>query len=218
MNENSSNASLNFFSEDNIIKTLYPKGTTLYLEGGPISGIHFLKRGKIKLFKNEIDGKEIIIKLISSDQFISHRCFFTKKNYTMNAATLEDSEVYFIERTHFLNAFSYNQNLYQNFIEIFNLELIEADNKVSSLMRKNVGQRLAEFLLQLMRENHNDEDKIINLVLSREEIASTIGTSSETVTRYMTKFKEKGLVQEEEHLVRILQPDKLWIRANSPHD
>jgi CRP-like cAMP-binding protein len=63
-----------------------------------------------------------------------------------------------------------------------------------------------------MVKNHSDikNDKIrIKVQLTREEIASMIGTANETAIRFISEFKDLGLVEEVDRHFHILEKDKI---------
>ena len=190
---------------------LYPKGSVIFMEGEPITGIHFIWDGRIKLSKTEEDGKEIIIRLATDGELLGQRCFFSRNTYGMSAVAIIDTKVTFIYRADLMQMLGNNHDLTNFVLKTFGNEMAESDRKLSSLMRKNVGQRLAEFILQMNKHFGSLKDTLprIDLSLSREEIASCIGTSPETVTRYISIFKRRGMIKEIDHMLYVLKEDEL---------
>ena len=91
-----------------------------------------------------------------------------------------------------------------------------AENKLSSLHQKNVRERLAELLLSLKTTHgvkENDRWKI-ELKLTREEMATMIGTANETLIRFMTEFKEAGIIEQEGKIIYIKDENELLNWAN----
>lgn len=199
------------FLSNNSTVTEYPKGSVIFSEGSLIQGLHFLKLGKVKLMRNEEDGKIVILRLSNSGEMLGHRCFFSRMSYGMTATALEDCVVSFLEKKHIHELIKSRPEISHSLLRAFGEELEESDKRTSSLMRKNAGGRLAEFLLALL-DNHCEQDKRnmkIDLHLSREEIASVVGTTSETITRYITTFKMKGFMKEVNRSLYILKPEEL---------
>ncbi len=198
-----------FEDKDNCIEIKYPRNTTLFMEGSQIAGLHYLKKGKVKLSHFESEGKELIVKIISPNELIGHRCYFSKSSYGFTATMLEDSEVSFIDKKNINELIKKEPVLLESFIKLLGHELEEADHRAENLMTKNVGERLAEFLLHFVMSYKSGDALVSDLNLSREEIASVIGTSSETVTRYITSFKDKGLLTESNRILEIIDPERL---------
>jgi CRP-like cAMP-binding protein len=91
-----------------------------------------------------------------------------------------------------------------------------AENQLTSMHQKNVRSRLAELLLSL-KATHGvkEEDRWkINLKLTREEMATMIGTANETLIRFMSELKEDGVIEQEGKVIYIKDEDELFEIAN----
>ena len=91
-----------------------------------------------------------------------------------------------------------------------------AENKLTSLHQKNVRERLAELLLSL-KATHGVKEKDrwrLDLKLTREEMATMIGTANETLIRFMTEFKDAGIIEQEGKVIFIKDEDELLNWAN----
>lgn len=187
------------------------KGHAVFLEDSPIRGMYLLHRGKIKLVKYEEDGKEIILRISGAGEIVGHRCFFYRETYGVSAVALEECELSFLPKSQLMSALKEEHELLFQFLRVFSEELHEEDKKLSLLMRKNVGERIAEFLLIALDQysGTGEEENLINLQLTRDEIASSVGTSHETVTRYMSSFKSKGFIKEDKNWIYVLTPEGL---------
>lgn len=91
-----------------------------------------------------------------------------------------------------------------------------AEARSTSMVQKNVCERLAELLLSLMKAYGVQEEGRwrLNIKLTREEIASIIGTANETVIRFISDFKHEGLIEQEGKTLYILDEKRLLQFAN----
>lgn len=91
-----------------------------------------------------------------------------------------------------------------------------AENKLTSLHQKNVRERLAELLLSLKTTHGVKENGRwkIDLKLTREEMATMIGTANETLIRFMTEFKDAGIIEQEGKVIYIVNEEELLNWAN----
>jgi CRP-like cAMP-binding protein len=91
-----------------------------------------------------------------------------------------------------------------------------AENKLTSLHQKNVRERLAELLLSLKTSHGIKEGKRIriDMKLTREEMATMIGTANETLIRFMTEFKDAGIIEQEGKVIYITDEEELLNWAN----
>jgi CRP-like cAMP-binding protein len=87
-----------------------------------------------------------------------------------------------------------------------------AEERISSLHQKNVRERLAELLL-ILKESHGIKTDSgswrLDLKLTREEMATMIGTANETLIRFMTEFKNEGLIAQDGKVIYILKEEEL---------
>lgn len=186
-------------------RILYSPGSVIFQEGTPIFGLYCLCHGKIKLTKTESDGKEVILQVMGPSEIIAHRCFFTREEFATSATALEKSEIILIEKSLVQNYIYKDPDVSKAFLSYLGEQLELADNRVSSLMRKKVGERIAEFFLDMIKEFGTLEkgQHKLDVHLSREEIASIVGTSAETVTRFITEHKDNGILSEKDRIFYI---------------
>jgi CRP/FNR family transcriptional regulator len=90
-------------------------------------------------------------------------------------------------------------------------ELGLAMEKIQSLSQKSVRERLAETLIYLKDtfKNKEDDDNEIEIILPREDIANIVGTTTETVIRALSDFKNEKLIELEGKKIKILNEHKI---------
>jgi len=194
----------------------YKKGQTLFVQGNHPYGLYCISTGNIKLTKVGPDGKESIIRVCKGGDVLGHRSLFTDDFYSATATALEDSDVCFLDKKYILKVLKERPSVSINIINKLSRDMGAAESKVASFHQKNVRERLAELLL-LLKESHgvNEAGRCrINLKLTREEMATMIGTASETLIRFISEFKEAGLIQQEGKILYIINEEELLEWAN----
>ncbi len=73
-------------------------------------------------------------------------------------------------------------------------DLKEADNIIVNMAQKSVKQRLAETLVYIYENFGSNDDGTLNIILSREDYASIVGTATESAIRVLSQFKKEGLI------------------------
>jgi CRP-like cAMP-binding protein len=194
----------------------YKKGQNLFVQGNHPYGIYCISSGNIKLTQTGVDGKESIVRIVSSGDILGHRSIFTDEDFGKTATAMEDTEVCFIDKKYILSMIQKNPSVALNIINKLSRDMGTAESKLSSLHQKNVSERLAELLLSLKMTHGILEDNRwrINLKLTREEMATMIGTANETLIRFMTEFKDAGLIEQEGKTIYIKNVDALLEWAN----
>jgi CRP-like cAMP-binding protein len=194
----------------------FKKGQTLFVQGNHPFGLYCISKGNIKLTKTNADGKETIVRIAYGGDILGHRSLFTDDNYSATATAMEDTDVCFIDKKYILKIIENNPTVALNVINKLSRDMGFAESKLSSLHQKNVRERLAELLLSLKASHGvkiNGKWKI-DLKLTREEMATMIGTANETLIRFMTEFKEAGIIEQEGKTIFIKDEEELLNWAN----
>jgi CRP-like cAMP-binding protein len=192
---------LKFLTQDELItfsehKTslFIKKGENLMTEGNAINGLYCIRDGKCKLTKLSTNGKEQIIKFVKGGDILGQRSILSDEPVGLNATALEDMHVCFIPKGDILDTIKENGKFSLNIMKIISHQLNEANTLVSQMAQKPVKERLAETLLSLEEIFGLDNEKCIDVVLTREEIANTIGTATESAIRLLSNLKKDGII------------------------
>jgi CRP-like cAMP-binding protein len=198
------------------VMNTYKKGHVIFYQGNPPFGLYCISRGKIKITKVGTDGKESIVRIASVGDVLGHRSLFSNENYNATATAMEDTSVCFIDKKFIYKIVNEQPSIALNIIQKLSREMGSAESKSASMFQKNVRERLAELLLTLSSSYGVKEQGRVRLdiKLTREELASMIGTASETVIRFITEFKEEGLIEQEGKTIFIIDNDGLLELAN----
>lgn len=200
----------------NKVMNTYKKGNTIFFQGNPPFGLYCINTGKIKISKVGNDGKESIIRIAQPGDVLGHRSLFSNENYSATATTLEDAAICFIDKKYIYKAIQEQPTIALQLIQKLSQEMGAAEAKSASMFQKNVRERLAELFLVLTKTYGVKEEgrTRLDIKLTREEIASMIGTASETVIRFISEFKEEGLIEQEGKTIFVLDEPKLVEFAN----
>lgn len=202
---------LNYESENFSSKRLYKKGEVIYYEETPSFGFFYVSTGTVKIFTQDSQGREVILRLAKSGDIFGHAYLFGQRNHHNSAKAVEETECHFIEGTKFYSLLVNKPDIGFIVMKKIGKELHLFQNRCVDLMKKNVRERLASYFyyMALHHSEYNEMGLKIKLQLSREEIASIIGTANETAIRFISEFKEMGLIREEDRYFLILDKDRL---------
>jgi CRP-like cAMP-binding protein len=193
------------------VMNLYKKGQTLFFQGNPSFGIYCISNGKVKLSKITNEGKEIILRIAGAGDVLGHQNLYTHENYSSTATVIEDAEVCFIPKKFAHEMVEKEPIIAQNVIKKLSEDMALVESKNIALSQKNVRERLAELLLYF--NGHYGVQEYgryrLNIILSREELASMVGTANETIIRFISEFKDERIIQQEGKVIYIVDLDKL---------
>ncbi|CUH97569.1 hypothetical protein P22_3700 [Propionispora sp. 2/2-37] len=190
----------------------YRKGMIIFMEGQPGEGFHYLQSGKVKIAKISDDGREHIIHVLGPGDIFAGVVLFNQAPYPATAVALEDCRVGMIKNTDLERLALQNNALALHLIKAINQRLLYAQQKIADLALSDVATRTIEVLLRLGREKgrrSKDGSLEVELALSRQDLASLVGTTRETVTRTLSSLKKSKLIDFDGHKIVILSEDKL---------
>lgn len=195
---------------------LYSKGDVIFREGSIPSGIFYMRSGMAKKYKVDKDGREQIIYVANSGELIGYHAVLAEERYPDNAAALEESLIGFIPKEDFLQVLGMSTTLSQRLLKTLSHEFTVFANSVALFAQRSVRERFAMQLI-LMREKYKQgltsgEDIAINL--SREDLASLVGTARENIVRIIKDFKEEGILETQGRKILIRDVEALLKAAN----
>jgi len=170
-----------------------PKGKIIFLEGDAGDGFYLVSEGRVKIFKNSAEGKEKILHIIEPGEPFGEVAVFTNKQFPASAETLMDSSLLFFPRYEFVRLISENPSLSLNMLGLLTQRLKRFAVQIENLSLKEVPARLAHYLIYLTKEQ-KDNTKV-NLIITKGQLASLLGTIPETLSRILTKMQHQNLVE-----------------------
>ena len=194
----------------------YKKGQNIFYEGTRPMGLYCMNGGKVKVYKNNSQGKEYILYIAKPGDFLGYRALLSEEFYAASATVMEDAKICFIQREDFFEVLQKNPAFMKKVVKAICHEMGIMEEKMAELAHKSVRERLAANLLML-KETYGMEgegSELIDITLSREDLASIVGTATETVIRLLSEFKNDGLISFEGKKIRVLDPKKLARQAD----
>ncbi|RKS92436.1 CRP-like cAMP-binding protein [Flavobacterium limicola] len=195
-------SSLKALTKDELVKLsdcktshIIKKGEVIFEEGENVNGIYCIKDGVCKLTKLSANGKDHIVKLVTKGELLGQRSMISDEPVNLSAVALEDMQVCFIPKSEVMGYFDKNNQFSMNVMKSICGDLKEADDHMVNLAQKTVKERLAETLLYLNDTFGKNEDNSLKVQLSRDELASIIGTATESCIRLLSDFKKLGLIE-----------------------
>ncbi len=184
------------FAQLNYDKTcsLYKKGSIIYREGSRLTGFYCVTRGIVKIFKTGIDGKEQIISFAKKGDIIAYRSLLSHELACTTAKVIDEAVLSHIPLQTLLYLIQNNWQFSHHMLQIACKELRVANDYITDIAQKTVRERLAEVLLLLRESFDVDDNNLLQISLTREELANMVGTATESVIRLLSEFKQDGLI------------------------
>ncbi len=199
---------LHKLTEEKRIKS-FRKKETIFTEGSFPTGIFFLIEGKIKAYRANESGKEFITDLYKEGDFFGYVDLLQETPYQDSAVALEESQVAIIPKEDFFELLQGNREVSSRFIKMLSNEVKEREERLLQLAYNSVRKRVAEALVMLAQRYQADKERPFSMAITREDIASLVGTATETVIRTLSDFRQEKLVEMKGSLITILNYEKL---------
>ena len=197
----------------------YQKGEILFYEGMEPFGVYCIATGAVKLYKTDQNGSQTILRIVKKGSLLELRALLARQNNSSTGEVLEDGEICFIDKKTIVSMIEKNQNLFSDVTKNLCAQLGDYENKIHSLAKDSVRERLARLLLDLAKNftKKKKNKNIIEINLSREEMAQLIGTATETLIRFLSEFKRDRLVAINGRKIEILDEKSISdIAGNLP--
>jgi len=193
----------------------YKNGQIIFSQNALPHGIFVVYSGKVKVFQLAENGGEQIVRLVKAGDVIGYRALLSDERYTSTAEALVESDICFIPKDLFFEMMNKNLSISVGLMKLLAQDLKSAESKITGLAQKTVRERMSEALL-FMKETYGFEkdNKTINVVLTREEIANLVGTATETVIRLLGVLKTERLIDFNGKKIELLNVPKLVVMAN----
>ncbi|WP_027340398.1 Crp/Fnr family transcriptional regulator [Halonatronum saccharophilum] len=194
-----------------IISKDYKKNEILFFEGETGQGLHIVEKGKVKLVKSIESGEEQIINILKQGDIFAEVVLFDGGNYPATAITIEDAKVGIIQARDMQRLIYEMPNVGLKILKVMSERLRRAQKMIRNLGLKNTTSRTASILLTLAKDYGVEEGNNlqIDLSLTQQELANLIGTSRETISRTLNKFKDDKIITLSRQKITIKDLDSL---------
>lgn len=187
----------------------YKKKQNIYMEGDNLSNVYMVREGSVRTYMVYQDGREISTGMYTQGEFFGYNSVLLNKPCTDNAETLEPSELHLISREEFNALIFKNPGISKKFIELLSGNVQEKQAQLLKLAYNSVRKRVADALVSLMEKFGEPNAETGTIRVSRDDLASMVGTANETISRTLADFKEEHLIEKEGSSIRILSLSKL---------
>jgi CRP/FNR family transcriptional regulator len=178
----------------------YERNRLLFSEGEAAAGFYVVRAGRVKIYKLSADGKERILHVVHSGDSFAEAAIFGDGRYPAFAETLCSTELIFLPGQEFLTLLHQRPGIAIHMIAGLSQFLRQFAHQIEELTFKDVPARLAGYLLKLTPE----PDGSYQLPVNKSQLASNLGTVSETLSRSLRKLADEELILVEGKRIKIL--------------
>lgn len=172
------------------------KGIYVFHEGDPSERLYIILKGKVKIVKHSPSGQETILEIHAQGDTIAEVAVIDGRPYPASASCLLDCSLLKIGRSQFMDLIARYPTVAQEIIKGLGKRLRDIVAALSSIAAQPVEKRLARTFLKFSERFGvpSGQLMILDLSLTRQDLADIIGSTVETVIRTMTKLKKENIL------------------------
>jgi CRP-like cAMP-binding protein len=183
----------------------------LFSDGDEARGFYVILSGKVKLYKVSSEGKEQILHIVSAPDAFAEAALFLEGRYPAFAEAMSDGQLLFFPQKGFIQLIEKNPQVAINMIVSLSQFLKRFASLIEELSLKEISSRVAKYLIDLSLRSLKEgrAPREVELDVSKTQLASRLGTVSETLSRTLGKLKAKGIIDVQKNRIRILNREAL---------
>ncbi len=173
----------------------FRRGQYLFWENDQAERIYVIKSGRVRLLKTAASGKEMVLEVMVPGQICGGTTLFGDIHRS-GAQAVEPTEVYGMSRASYDELLVRYPRIARGIIKYLGAKLMDAHDVIISLVSSKVESRIAAVIVRLC-ENHGSPTKdgiMINIRLTRQDIADIVGSTVETTIRIISKLQKEGFL------------------------
>jgi len=190
----------------------YAKRETVFREGDRADGFFVAVSGSVKVFKISEDGKEQVLHILEAGQSFAEATIFEGGGFPANAEALGKSDLLFLPKRPFIELLGKHPGMALRVLASLSKWLKRMTDLVENLALRDVEARLVFFVAEEMK-GHGlalRDGAIYEIPVSKNVLASRLGTVPETFSRTLKKLQEEGKIRVKGNQIRILKAKSLF--------
>ncbi len=192
-----------------------PAGTFLFHQGDPAEVIYVPVQGRLKLTQITPEGQEVILRYVGVGEMSGATAVFGDTAYPASAETVENAVLLAWDNETITALIGHYPRLGLNILHLLSVRLQELQDRLREMSTERVERRIARALLRLVSQlgRKAETGVLIDLPLSRQDLANMTGTTLYTVSRTLSRWEEEGIIEAGREKVLIKHPPRLVVIA-----
>ncbi|MFT8322018.1 MAG: Crp/Fnr family transcriptional regulator [Bacillus sp. (in: firmicutes)] len=175
----------------------FKKGSHIFLQDEPLKNVFLIFNGKIKIYKTDLNGKEQIVAVLKKGEMFPHIGFFRKGGYPAFAEVQEDAVLVKIPTKKFEEVLMGNPKLCMKVFKVLGEKVVDLQDRLGEQILNNTYEQLIKLLFRLSKtygRKLENGSVLLTENFTNIELANMIGTSRETVSRTLSKWKKERII------------------------
>lgn len=182
----------------------YKRKESIFREDDFANYLFYIQEGLVKTIKTDTYGKDFLSDIFKEGEFFGFIGLMDGKEYRKTAIAMENSKIAIIPRDEFLNLLAGDSEVNTYFIKRLMAQLRDKEDRLLQMAYAPVKERVADTLIHFRQKEGDLHGAHYKLKISREDLASMVGTSKESLIRTLSEMKKEGLVDTDGQDIDIL--------------
>lgn len=182
----------------------YHQGATIFAKGDAADSLYIIKQGKVRILSLSDEGTETIVHILKEGEIFGELLLSEEKR-ALTAAAGTDVLAAVLPKGSLEDLLSSVPALSKNFLRLLSRRLMHVERHFAEFGHTWSYHRLTKTLLQLCTDHGTETPKgtLIALRLTHEDLANMIGTTRETVTTQLNRFRRMGLLKRQDRFLLV---------------
>jgi CheY-like chemotaxis protein len=172
----------------------YKKKEIVYSEGNHPNRLYYVLKGKVKTYKSNDNGKELVTDIFSAGDFFGYVAMLEESAYKDSAAAMEETELAVIPREDFDGLINNNKEVAQKLIRLLAKNISERENQLVNIAYNSLRKKVADALIMLYKKYHQTTGDADAMLIGRGSLSSIAGTAKESLIRTLSDFRNEKLI------------------------
>jgi CRP/FNR family transcriptional regulator, cyclic AMP receptor protein len=173
----------------------YKTAAVIFAQGEPGTTVMFIKKGTVKLSVVSSAGKEAVVALLKSGDFVGEGCLAGQSRRMATATALTPTTMLILDKEEMTKRLHDSHEFTDRFLSHMLSRNIRIEEDLVDQLFNSSEKRLARALLLLARYGDNDKPQRVLPKVSQELLAEMVGTTRSRVNFFMNKFRKLGFIE-----------------------
>jgi CRP-like cAMP-binding protein len=173
----------------------YSKGQMVFSQGDPANAVFYVQKGKIKVTVVSNNGKEAVIAILDSGDFLGEGCLTTQPLRMATATAISDCSLVRLEKAAMIRVLHEEPAFSEMFLAYVLSRNMRIEEDLVDQLFNSSEKRLARILLLMANFGKEGKPEPVIAKISQETLAEMIGTTRSRVSFFMNKFRKMGFIE-----------------------
>jgi len=182
------------------ILSKHRKSEIIFSQGDDADAVFYVKKGKIKVTVVSKQGKEAVIAILGTDEFVGEGCLIGQPKRLATATAMSECVTMRVDKGEIQRLLRDEPTFSQMFVSHVLARTARVEEDLVDQLFNSTEKRLARLLLLLANFGKEGRPEPLMAKITQETLAEMIGTTRSRVSHFMNKFREAGFIDYNGHL------------------